>query len=66
MPAQLPVWQNHKFFVGEELKRLLAADKLMVIFYDSLEDTGWKLKSPKVFKWSIEQGISNLVISDIK
>lgn len=64
MPAQLPVWQNPKFFVGEELKRLLAGNKLMLIFYESLEDKSWKLKSPKVFKWLIDRGINNLVVSD--
>lgn len=61
MPAPSPVWQKPNFFVGEKLKRLLGGNKLMLIFYESMEETSWKLKSPKVFKWLIEQGINNLV-----
>jgi Superfamily II DNA helicase len=64
MPAPSPVWQNPKFLVGEALKRLLAGDKLMLIFYESLEEKSWQLKSPKFFKWLIEQGINNLVVYD--
>ncbi len=63
MPAPLPVWQNPKFFVGEKLKRLLAGDKLMLIFYESMEEKSWKRKSPQVFQWLREQGIRNLVVS---
>ena len=64
MPTPSPVWPNPNFWVGEELKRLLAGDKLMLIFYDSLEEKSWKLQSPKVFKWLIQQGINNLVVYD--
>lgn len=64
MPAPSPIWQNPKLFVGEELKRLLAGDKLMLILYESMEDKSWKLKSPQFFKWLIDRGINNLVISD--
>jgi ATP-dependent DNA helicase RecQ len=64
MPAPLPVWQKPNFFVGEELKRLLGGNKLMLVFYESLEAQSWKLKSPKLFNWLIEQGINNLVVSD--
>lgn len=64
MPTPSPVWQNPNFSVGKALKILLAGDNLMLIFYDSLEETSWKLKSPKVFKWLIEQGINNLVVYD--
>ncbi|MEG3876217.1 protein DpdF [Microcoleus sp. herbarium7] len=63
MPAPSPVWQNPKFFVGEELERLLAGDKLMLIFYESMEDKSWKRKSPQVFHWLSEQGIRNLVVT---
>jgi hypothetical protein len=63
MPAPLPVWQNPKFFVGEELERLLAGDKSMLIFYESMEDKTWKLKRPQLFQLFIEQGIRNLVIT---
>ncbi|MEG4346671.1 protein DpdF [Microcoleus sp. A003_D6] len=64
LPAPLPVWQEPNFFVGEELKRLLGGDKLMLVFYESLEQKNWQLKSPKFFNWFIEQGINNLVICD--
>jgi hypothetical protein len=64
MPTPSPVWQNPKFLVGEELKKMLAGDKFMLIFYDSLEEKSWQLKSPKLFKWLIEQGINNLVVYD--
>jgi len=64
MPAPLPVWQKPNFFVGEELKRLLGGNKLMLVFYESLEAQSWKLKSPKLFNWLIEQGINNLVVGD--
>ncbi|MEG4009463.1 protein DpdF [Microcoleus sp. Pol11C1] len=64
MPTPSPVWPNPNFWVGEELKRLLAGDKLMLIFYDSLEEKSWKLQSPKVFKWLIQQGINNWVVYD--
>jgi hypothetical protein len=36
----------------------------MLVFYESLEAQSWKLKSPKLFNWLIEQGINNLVVSD--
>src|SRR4028119_717344 len=64
MPAPLPVWQKPNFFVGEELKRLLGGNKLMLVFYESLEAQSWKLKSPKLFNWLIEEGINNLVVGD--
>jgi hypothetical protein len=61
MPAPSPVWQNPKFFVGEELQRLLAEDKLLLIFYESVEERSWKRRSNRVLKWLIEQGIRNIV-----
>jgi superfamily II DNA/RNA helicase len=64
MPAPLPVWQEPNFFVGEELKRLLGGDKLMLVFYESLEQKSSPLKSPKFFNSFIEQGINKLVICD--
>ena len=64
MPAPLPVWQNPKFFVGEKLKKLLAGDKFMLIFYESMEDRSWKRKSPQAFQWLGEQGIRNFVVSN--
>jgi superfamily II DNA/RNA helicase len=64
MPAPLPVWQKPNFVVGETLTSLLGGDKLMLVFYESLEAQSWKLKSSKVFNWLIEQGINNLVVAD--
>ncbi|WP_445316448.1 protein DpdF [Microcoleus vaginatus] len=63
MPAPISVWQNPKLFVGEELERLLAGDKLMLIFYESMEEKNWQRKSPQLFQWLREQGIRNLVVS---
>ncbi|MCC3431107.1 MAG: hypothetical protein JGK08_14030 [Microcoleus sp. PH2017_04_SCI_O_A] len=63
MPAPISVWQNPKLFVGKELERLLAGDKLMLIFYESMEEKSWKRKSPQVFQWLTEQGIKNLVVT---
>lgn len=63
MPAPISVWQNPKLFVGEELERLLAGDKLMLILYESMEEKNWKRKIPQVFQWLREQGIRNLVVS---
>ena len=51
MPAPSPVWPNPNFLVGEELERLLAGDKLTLIFYESMEDKSWKRKSPQLFQW---------------
>ena len=64
IPAPLPVWQKPNYFVGEKLKSLLGEDKLMLVFYESLESQSWKLKSYKFFNWLIEQGINNLVVAD--
>lgn len=61
MPVPRPVWQNPKAFVGEELQRLLAGDKLLLIFYESVEERSWKRRSNRVLKWLIEQGIRNIV-----
>ena len=63
MPAPSPIWQKPNFLVGEELERLLAGDKLMLIFYESMEDKSWKRNSPQVFQWSREQGIRNFVVT---
>ncbi|GAA6623056.1 protein DpdF [Scytonema sp. NUACC26] len=62
MPQPLPVWHNPKFFVGEELQRLLANEKLMLIFYESLEDRSRKRRMNAVIKWFIGQGIINIII----
>ena len=63
MPAPSPVWQKPNFWVGEELERLLAGDKLMLIFYESMEDKNWQLKKYQLFQWLSEQGIRNLVVT---
>ena len=63
MPAPSPVWQKPNFLVGEELERLLAGHKLMLIFYESMEEKNWKVKTPKLFQWLRNQGIRNLVVT---
>jgi ATP-dependent DNA helicase RecQ len=62
MPVPPPVWQKPKFFVGEELRRLLAGDKLLLIFYESIDDRSWKRRIHRVVQWLIGQGIRNLVV----
>lgn len=62
MPVPRPVWQKPKFFVGEELQRLLADEKLMLIFYESVDERSWQRRSNKLLKWLTEQGIRNIVI----
>lgn len=62
MPAPRPIWQKPKFFVGEELQRLLAGEKLLLLFYDFLEDKSRKRLINKVFKWFVEQGIINVIM----
>lgn len=63
MPAPSPVWPKPNFCVGEELERLLAGDKLMLILYESMEDKNWKVKTPKLFQLLRDQGIRNLVVT---
>ncbi len=62
MPEPSPVWQKPKFFVGEELQRLLLGDNLMLIFYEYLEDKSRKRRINKVLKWFVEQGMINIII----
>jgi len=61
MPVQKPVWQEPHFLVREELQRLLAGEKLLLIFYESVEQRDWKRKRNRLLKWLIEQGIRNVV-----
>jgi hypothetical protein len=61
MPVQNPVWQEPHFLVREELQRLLAGEKLLLIFYESVEQRDWKRKRNRLLKWLIEQGIRNVV-----
>lgn len=61
MPVPRPVWREPHFFVGEELQRLLAGEKLLLIFYESLEQRSWERRRNKLFKWLIAQGIRNVV-----
>ncbi len=62
MPIPKPVWQKPKFFVGEELQRLLAGDKLLLIFYESWEELNKLGRGNRLFKWLIGQGIRNIVV----
>ncbi|MEA5572613.1 protein DpdF [Calothrix sp. UHCC 0171] len=63
MPASRPVWQKPNFIQGKEIQRLLAGEKILLIFYDSLEQLNKLSRGRKLFKWLIEQGMKNIVIS---
>ncbi|QLE53709.1 ATP-dependent DNA helicase RecQ (plasmid) [Nostoc sp. C057] len=63
MPASRPVWQKPNFIQGKEIQRLLAGEKILLIFYDSLEQLNKLSRGRKLFKWLIEQGMNNIVIS---
>ncbi|MHC0066848.1 protein DpdF [Nostoc sp. UIC 10890] len=63
MPASRPVWQKPNFIQGKEIQRLLAGEKILLIFYDSLEQLNKFSRGRKLFKWLIEQGMRNIVIS---
>ncbi len=61
MPAPMPVWQDPEFSVGAELQRLLAREKLLLIFYESVEAKKWERQRNKLLRWLIAQGIRNVV-----
>ena len=61
MPTPRSVWHPLHFFVGTELQRLLAGEKLLLIFYDSIEQRGWERRRNQLFRWLIAQGIRNVV-----
>ncbi|MEH2380421.1 MAG: protein DpdF [Nostoc sp.] len=63
MPASRPVWQKPNFIPGQEMQRVLAGEKILLIFYDSLEQLNKLSRGRKLFKWLIEQGMRNIVIS---
>jgi ATP-dependent DNA helicase RecQ len=63
MPTSRPVWQKPNFIQGKEIQRLLAGEKILLIFYDSLEQLNKFSRGRKLFKWLIEQGMKNIVIS---
>ncbi|MEH1934465.1 MAG: protein DpdF [Nostoc sp.] len=63
MPASRPVWQKPNFIPGKEMQRVLAGGKILLIFYDSLEQLNKFSRGRKLFKWLIEQGMRNIVIS---
>jgi hypothetical protein len=61
MPTPLPVWQDPNFFVGAELRRLLAGDNLLLIFYELVEAKKWERQRNKLLRCLIAQGIRNVV-----
>ncbi|MEH2026835.1 protein DpdF [Nostoc sp.] len=63
MPTSRPVWQESNFLPGKEMQRVLGGEKILLIFYDSLEQINNFQRGQKLFKWLIEQGIKNIVIS---
>lgn len=65
MPEPGLIWEKPNTSLGEELERLLQDEKLLLIFYDLLEEKGSKRRQIiRVLKWFIEQGIKNVIISD--
>ncbi len=62
MPASRTAWQP-SFLIGGELQRLIAGEKILLIFYDSLEQLNKFQIGRKIFKWFIEQGTRNIIIS---
>jgi ATP-dependent DNA helicase RecQ len=62
MPASKAAWEKPSFSIGGELQRLIAGEKILLIFYDSLEQLNKFQIGQKIFKWLIEQGIRNIVI----
>jgi ATP-dependent DNA helicase RecQ len=63
MPTSRAVWQKPSFLIGGELQRVIAGEKILLIFYDSLEQLNKFQRGRKIFKWLIEQGIRNMIIS---
>jgi len=63
MPTPRRVWQKPDATTGEEIQRLLAGEKILLIFYDSLEQLNKLQRGRKLFNWLIEQGILNIVLS---
>ncbi|HYX18640.1 MAG TPA: protein DpdF [Nostoc sp.] len=63
MPTSRPVWQKPNFIPGKEMQRVLVGEKILLIFYDSLEQLNKFQRGRKLFKWLIEQGMKNIVIS---
>lgn len=61
MPAPLPVWSDPDFFVGAELQRVLAGEKLLLIFYKLFEAKKWEIQRKKLLRWLVAQGIHNFV-----
>ena len=61
MPTPRSMWHPPRFSVGAELQRLLAGEKLLLIFYDSIEQRGWERRRNQLFRWLIAQGIRNVV-----
>jgi superfamily II DNA/RNA helicase len=62
MPWPKPVWPEPYWEIGAELQRLIANEKLSIIFYDRLQIKNWKFHRDRAFKWLIERGVRNLVI----
>jgi ATP-dependent DNA helicase RecQ len=64
MPSSFPVWQNPYFSLGEDLKRLFAGEKLMLIFYNESDSKNWERRKKQILEWLIVQGINNVVLSE--
>ncbi|MBH8566782.1 ATP-dependent DNA helicase RecQ [Nostoc sp. CENA67] len=63
MPSSRPVWQKPNFILGQEMQRVIAGERILLIFYDSLEQLNKFQRGKKLFMWLIKQGMMNIVIS---
>ena len=63
MPVPIPVWQSSSFYLGEKLNRLLVQKKLILIFYDVVEQGKWEQQLNILFNWLVTQGINNIIVS---
>jgi RecQ family ATP-dependent DNA helicase len=63
IPNSRPVWQKPNFILGQEMQRVVAGESILLIFYDSLEQLNKFQRGKKLFRWLIEQGMRNIVIS---
>ncbi len=55
------IWQQPYFCIGEELNRLLRGEKLLLIFYNAVEQKHWERRRNNLIRWLIGQGIHNIV-----
>lgn len=65
MPHPFPVWQNPYFSLGNELKRLFAVQKTLLIFYEIEDSKQWTRRVNKLVRWLLNQGVNNIIASPV-